>query len=57
LLRGSPRKDEQEKKVLSFSNFSEIEKYIKENLKKGDVLMTIGAGDVYKIGEKLVSGI
>jgi UDP-N-acetylmuramate--alanine ligase len=43
--------------VFSFSSFSEIGNYIKENLKEGDVLITVGAGDVYKIGEKLVSSI
>ncbi|MFA6797441.1 MAG: cyanophycin synthetase, partial [Candidatus Paceibacterota bacterium] len=57
LLRNYPPKDESNKEVVSFKNFEDIEKYIKENLKKGDVLMTIGAGDVYKIGEKLVSSI
>ena len=41
--------------VHVFSNFSEIEKYLKENLKKDDVLITIGAGDVYKIGESLLN--
>ncbi|MFA5934689.1 MAG: UDP-N-acetylmuramate--L-alanine ligase [Candidatus Paceibacterota bacterium] len=45
------------KKVISFKSFEDIEKYIKENLKKGDVLITVGAGDVYKIGEGLVSSI
>ena len=42
------------KKAIPFKNFEDIEKYIKENLKKGDVLMTIGAGDVYKIGENIL---
>ncbi len=41
--------------VFSFYNFSDIEKYLKENLKKDDVLITIGAGDVYKIGESLLN--
>jgi UDP-N-acetylmuramate--alanine ligase len=45
------------KVVLSLESFEDIENYIKENLKKGDVLITVGAGDVYKIGEELVSGI
>ena len=30
-----------------------VEKYIKENAKDGDVILTVGAGDVYKIGESL----
>jgi len=41
-------------KVMSLVNFREIEKYLKSNLKKGDILITIGAGDVYKIGENLL---
>ncbi|MCX6717200.1 MAG: Mur ligase family protein [Candidatus Taylorbacteria bacterium] len=40
--------------VHVFSDFLEIEKYLKENLKKDDVLITIGAGDIYKISENLV---
>ncbi len=38
-------------KALSFSNFEDIEKYLYENLKKGDILITMGAGDIYKIGD------
>ncbi len=41
-------------KVISFNSFEEIEKYVRENLKKDEVFMTIGAGDIYKIGEKLL---
>ncbi len=42
------------KKAISFNSFDEIEKYVRENLKKDEVFMTIGAGDVYKIGENLL---
>ena len=42
-------------KALSFKNFVDIENYLLENLKKDDVLITIGAGDIYKIGESLLS--
>ncbi|MFH0755533.1 MAG: UDP-N-acetylmuramate--L-alanine ligase [bacterium] len=41
-------------KAISLNNFDEIEKYLLKKLKKENVLITIGAGDVYKIGEKLV---
>ncbi len=37
-----------------FSSFSEIEKFLTENCKKGDVLITMGAGDVVNIGEDLL---
>jgi len=39
----------------SFPNFEEIESFILENAKSGDVVMTIGAGDVYKIGEMIIA--
>jgi len=41
-------------KAISLPNFEEIEKHLAKNLKKGDILITIGAGDVYKIGENLL---
>ena len=33
------------------SGFEDIVKFLKENVKKDDVVVTMGAGDVYKIGE------
>ena len=41
-------------KVTTFKNFEDVEIYLYKNLKKGNVLMTIGAGDIYKIGENLL---
>ncbi|WP_017414820.1 UDP-N-acetylmuramate--L-alanine ligase [Clostridium tunisiense] len=38
-------------KALNFHSFEEIVSYLKENLKEGDLLLTIGAGDVNKVGE------
>ncbi len=35
----------------------EIEHYLAENARPGDLIMTIGAGDVYKIGEALVTDL
>jgi UDP-N-acetylmuramate--alanine ligase len=40
--------------VLSFKNFSDIENYLKSSIKPNDVLITMGAGDQYKIGEALL---
>ncbi len=37
-----------------FATFDEIENFILQNCTKGDVLITMGAGDVYKIGENLL---
>ena len=32
----------------------EIKKYLMDSLKDGDVLFTMGAGDVFKVGEDLL---
>ena len=42
------------KKCYYFPSFEEIEKFLCENCINGDLLITMGAGDVYKIGEHLV---
>ncbi len=35
----------------NFKTFEEISAYLKTQLKDGDLLLTVGAGDVYKVGE------
>ena len=40
--------------VHYFSTFDEIEAFLLKNCIHGDVLITMGAGDVYKIGENLL---
>ena len=42
------------KDVHCFSSFGEIEDFLLENCIKDDVLITMGAGDVVKIGEDLL---
>ncbi len=37
-----------------FPSFGEVEKFVLENCTKGDLLITMGAGDVVKIGENLL---
>ena len=39
---------------LCFPDFREIEKFLSENCIKDDVLITMGAGNVYEIGEDLL---
>ncbi|MCI8814002.1 MAG: UDP-N-acetylmuramate--L-alanine ligase [Lachnospiraceae bacterium] len=39
-----------------FPTFDEIENYLLENCEKGDVLITMGAGDIVKVGENLLGG-
>lgn len=41
------------KNAKYFKNFDEIESYIKNSVNKGDIVITMGAGDVYKIGENI----
>lgn len=43
------------KDALYFSNFSSIKDYILNNAKQNDVVITMGAGDIYKVGEQLIS--
>jgi len=31
--------------------------FLKKNLKAGDILLTLGAGDVWKVGEQLLQEI
>ena len=37
-----------------FPSFEEIEDFLKENCKAGDLLITMGAGDVVRVGEDLL---
>lgn len=40
--------------VAYLGSFDKIEKFLTENPGIGDVIITMGAGDIYKLGEKLV---
>lgn len=42
------------KEVYFFPSFDEIESFLLENCSKGDLLITMGAGDVVKIGDHLL---
>lgn len=41
-------------KAVYISSFKDIDRYLRENLQEGDLMLTLGAGDVYKIGEMLL---
>jgi len=41
--------------AIYMKDFSEIEIYLKEDLSDGDLFLTIGAGNVYQIGENLIN--
>ena len=40
---------------LYFPTFSEIENYLLSNCRKNDLVITMGAGNVYEIGKNLLS--
>ena len=40
--------------AMFFPSFDEIEKSLKFTAAPGDIILTVGAGDVYKLGERLV---
>ena len=48
------KKNFPEKEVLFFPTFEEIAEYVMENTTGEDLILTMGAGDVYKIGEMIV---
>ena len=41
-------------KARVINSFDEVENYLKDNSKNGDVLLIVGAGDIYKIAEKII---
>lgn len=43
-----------DKDVCYIDNFGDIAKYLKENTSKGDMVITMGAGDIYKVGDLLL---
>jgi len=44
-------------KVTYLPTFEQIEKYLIENVQPGDLVMTVGAGDGYRIAENLVKAL
>ena len=37
-----------------FPEFSQVADYLKQNIKKGDLVITLGCGDVYKIAKMIL---
>ncbi|MFH1662141.1 MAG: UDP-N-acetylmuramate--L-alanine ligase [Candidatus Falkowbacteria bacterium] len=49
------QKDKNSKqKIIHISDFKKCEEYIRKNAKKNDVIILMGAGDVFKIGKTLI---
>lgn len=40
--------------AVSCASFEELEKRLRETASEGDLILTVGAGDIYKVGEALV---
>ena len=43
------------KNALYCGNFQQITNYLNTHCKKGDLLLTVGAGDVYRVGEMFLN--
>lgn len=44
-----------DKKVYYMDTFEEIANYVKRNAEKDDLVITMGAGDIYKVGELIIA--
>lgn len=47
--------DEKGKDAIYLGEFDEVKDYLRKNVKPGDVIVTMGAGNVYEIGEDLLN--
>lgn len=45
---------EEGKKVTYIASFDDIETYLSENVEEDDLIFTMGAGDIYKLGKQIV---
>lgn len=45
----------QGQRAVYMPNFNEVAVYLANNIEKGDIVFTIGAGNIYKIGEMLLN--
>ena len=44
-----------EKKVYYMDTFEDIANYVSRNASEGDLVITMGAGDIYKVGEMIIN--
>ncbi len=45
---------EEGKKVTYIPSFDDIEAYLSENIQEDDLIFTMGAGDIFKLGRQIV---
>ena len=50
-LASEIKKAHPDKEVLFISDFDEIADYVLKNAGKGDLVITMGAGDIYRVGD------
>lgn len=43
-----------DKEVIFMGDFNEIADYVSENAQRGDLVLTMGAGDIFKVGEMIL---
>ena len=48
------KEEEPEKDVYFFKDFEEIANFVYNNAEEGDLVITMGAGDIYKVGEMIL---
>lgn len=48
------KEDKIKQKVVHQTNLETVEKYLRQELKEGDLLLLMGAGDIFRVGEKLL---
>lgn len=44
-----------DKKVMFVPDFHDIAEYVRRNSQRGDLVLTMGAGDIYKVGEMILA--
>jgi len=47
-------KAQKQQKIIYIPTLGECEKYLREKAERGEVIILMGAGDVFRIGENLV---
>ena len=48
------REHDPDKDVYFFENFEDIARFVYENVEEGDLILTMGAGDIYRVGEMIL---
>ena len=48
------KEEDPTKEVYFFRDFEEIANFVYNNAEEGDLVLTMGAGDIYKVGEMIL---